>query len=125
MTSSTEEPALILAEAMKDLLPKAAAMVKNWEKKEAPSPKTMRRGPLAFQFNFFIGRLVAKVEEWQTQTQPNTGNGNLSPTTFAISEPIPQLSLLDYPQTSSSHNTQHDTSYICTTWLPATPLPSL
>lgn len=67
----------------------------------------MRRGPLTLQFNFFVDgleRVVAKVEEEQTQTEPNTGNGNgndnLSPTTFAILEPNPPLSPLDYPQTS-------------------------
>lgn len=61
MTSSTEGPPFILAEAMKDLVPAI-------DKKETPSPRpnTIRRGPLIPQFHFLItalDRVVAVAEQ--------------------------------------------------------------
>lgn len=81
MTSSTEGPAVILAKAMKDLLPAI-------DKKETPRPNSIRRGPLTLQFHFFNTALDRVVEVAVAETSPNTGNGNLvcnlSPTKLVI-----------------------------------------
>lgn len=77
LTSSTEGPAFILAEAMKDLAGTEPDILINWDKnksEEAPKPNSMRRGALTtttlLLFHFFIRDRVAAVvvEEEQPAT---------------------------------------------------------
>jgi hypothetical protein len=67
-TWSTEGPAVILAEAMKDLKPEADMLVIKWDKNEdAPKPNNMRRGAFL--------NVLFKREEHEEETVRGCGVG--------------------------------------------------
>lgn len=71
-TWSTEGPAVIFAEAMKDLKPEADMLVIKWDKNEdAPKPNNMRRGA-------FLNVLFNREHEEEPTTLTVRGCGVLA-----------------------------------------------